>query len=360
MGVNGKKRARVILLILSIYLFLVAIKLMGGAFEFMGGGIAETIIETTTNPLLGFVIGILATSLVQSSSGTTSIVVALAGGGVLSLETAIPIVIGANIGTSVTNLIVSMAHILRRDEFERAFAGATVHDFFNWLAALVFLPLQIYFGLFTKIITAFSGFVGLGSGITFTSPVSYIVSPITKPVSSLVSPVPLIVLSLILLFLALKLLVSSTQFLFKSTASNFISDVLFKNPLRAFGIGLLFTAIIQSSSITTSLIIPLVGAGMLTLEKIYPYTLGANIGTTVTAILAALVFVSPIPIMIALAHLLFNFFGILVWYPLRAIPIKMAKKMGYIGSRHKFVAIGFIVILFYILPILLLLASGGI
>jgi sodium-dependent phosphate cotransporter len=61
---------------------------------------------------------------------------------VMYVSTAIPVIMGANIGTSVTNTIVSMGHVGNAEEFRRAFAGATIHDMFNWLSVIVFLPLE--------------------------------------------------------------------------------------------------------------------------------------------------------------------------------------------------------------------------
>jgi sodium-dependent phosphate cotransporter len=109
-----------------------------------GSGLAETLIATTTNPLVGLFIGILATSIIQSSSSTTSIVVGLVAGGALNVANAIPIVMGANIGTSVTNLLVSLTQIRRDLEFRRALSAAIVHDFFNILAVIVIFPLQYF------------------------------------------------------------------------------------------------------------------------------------------------------------------------------------------------------------------------
>ena len=80
---------------------------------------------------------------------------------------------------------------------------------------------------------------------------------------------------------------------------------------------------------------PLVGSGVLSVRKIYPYALGSNLGTTVTAILAALMIASPMGVTIAFAHLVFNFFGILIFYPLKKIPIKLAEWYAKITSKSR-------------------------
>ncbi|MGB6866044.1 MAG: Na/Pi symporter, partial [Candidatus Aminicenantaceae bacterium] len=133
-----------IFLLCFLYLFLFSIELMGTSLKMLGKGLAEALITTTTNPLIGLFVGVLSTSIVQSSSFTTSIVVGLVAGGALNVVNAIPIIMGANIGTSVTNILVSLTQIRRSVEFKLAFAAAIVHDFFNVLAVLVLFPLQYF------------------------------------------------------------------------------------------------------------------------------------------------------------------------------------------------------------------------
>ena len=135
---------RVVLLLAFLYLFLLSIDLMGSSMKMFGKGFAEALIASTSNPVVGLFIGIFATSLVQSSSSTTSIVVGLVGSGALTVDNAIPIIMGANIGTSVTNTLVSLANINRSAEFRRSFAASIVHDFFNFLAVMALFPLQYF------------------------------------------------------------------------------------------------------------------------------------------------------------------------------------------------------------------------
>ena len=128
-----------------LYLFFFSIELMSAAFKMGGRGFAEQLLNTASDPVAGLIIGFLATSLIQSSSTTTTIVVGLVASNALTIQLAIPIIMGAKIGTTTTNTIVSVAHVTRPAEFERAFAASTVHDFFNVLAALVILPIEIFF-----------------------------------------------------------------------------------------------------------------------------------------------------------------------------------------------------------------------
>ena len=95
------------------------------------------------NPMVGLMIGVLGTVLVQSSSTFTSIIVAAIGGANLKVRIAVPMLMGANIGTSVTNTLVAMTQIGNKEEFERAFSAATVHDMFNWATVLVLFPIEV-------------------------------------------------------------------------------------------------------------------------------------------------------------------------------------------------------------------------
>ncbi|MDH3424740.1 MAG: Na/Pi symporter, partial [Gemmatimonadota bacterium] len=157
---------RTLYFLLLLYLFFFSIELMSQAFKMAGRGFAEQLLNTTADPLAGLIIGFLATSLIQSSSTTTTIVVGLVASEVLTIPLAIPIIMGANIGTTTTNTIVSIGHVTRPREFERAFAASTVHDFFNILAALTILPIELLFHPVERMARfmeeAFAGAGGLG------------------------------------------------------------------------------------------------------------------------------------------------------------------------------------------------------
>ncbi len=329
---------------------------MGASLKLFGKGFASSLIETTTNPIVGLFIGILATSIIQSSSSTTSIVVGLVAGGALTIPNAIPIVMGANIGTSVTNLLASLTQIRRNIEFQRAFAAAIVHDFFNILAVLVIFPLQYFTNFLGRAATLVGEEFQHIGGLTFLSPVKTITLPVVDVFRHWIGDHPwiLLILALLCLLLALSQMVISLKVLVVKKAEVWFDRYLFKTALRAFLVGLLLTATVQSSSITTSLAVPLAGAGLLSLVQIFPYTLGANVGTTVTAILAALVTGNLSAIIVAFSHLLFNISGILFWWPLKVVPITLAQKFSVHSTRHKFIPILYIVVVFFFIPILLI------
>jgi sodium-dependent phosphate cotransporter len=327
---------------------------MGSSFKLFGKGFAETLIANTSNPLVGLFIGILATSLIQSSSSTTSIVVGMVGGGAMTVTNAIPIIMGANVGTSVTNTLVSMAHINRSNEFQRSFAASTVHDFFNLLAVVVLFPVQYFTNFLGKIAYFLEvNFKDIG-GLTLFNPIKSATKPLVKLLISWIGDFPwlLLIISLLVLFFALKQIVNVLRVLVVKRTERWFDKVLFKNGLRAFVVGLFITLLAQSSSITTSLIVPMAGAGILTLRQIFPYTLGANIGTTVTAIMASLVTGNDNAVIVAFAHLMFNITGIAVLWPLSKIPITLAEKLAEFSIRNKVYPIAYIIIVFFLIPLL--------
>ncbi len=340
-----------------LYLFILSISLLGASFKLAGKGVAESIFSATSNPVVALMIGVLATAIIQSSSTTTSILVGLVGSGFLTFEAAVPMVMGANIGTTVTNLFVSLAHISRTEEFKRAFAGSVVHDMFNLCAVAVLLPLQAYFnviGASAHYVESF--FEGFG-GLKFSSPLAAVTKPLAKGIIHLVHDSAWLaaIIAVILLFIALRYIVKVLKSMVLSKVELFFQRYIFRTPILGLLLGIALTALVQSSSITTSLVVPLLGAGVITLNQIFPYMMGANIGTTVTAFLASFVTGSPEAVSVAFAHLLFNVYGMAIWWPLKSVPISLSIKLANVTQKSKLYPILYIVIVFFVIPGLVLL-----
>ena len=361
--------------ILLLYVFLLSIKLLGTSFQLFGKGFAEQLITSYSNPFLGLFTGILATSLIQSSSTITSLIVGLVGGGVIPIAYAIPMIMGANVGTTITNTLVSLTFVTRKEDFRRAFAGATVHDFFNLCTIVVFFPLEINFHIIQKTALFLTNlFEGVG-GISVTSPLKLIIDPVVKSFKHLLTDIasfPDTLAGIVMLVLAVVVIASSLIYLVKTMRSltvrhteSFVDRYLFRNTVSAMTLGLALTIVVQSSSVTTSFIVPLVASGVISLERAYPYTLGANVGTTFTAILASLATVTAISglgintagVTIAFAHFTFNVYGIAVFYPLRRIPIFCARLLSDLAARSKKWALIYVVVLFFILPLSIVLLT---
>jgi len=355
---NRKEVAwRIFFIVILTYLFMLSIKLLGTSFKLFGSGFAEKLVTLTTNPFIGLFIGILATALVQSSSVTTSLIVGLTASNALTIGNAIPMVMGANIGTSVTNTFVSLAHIKNKKEFKRAFEVATVHDFFNLIAVIIFFPLELYFHFIEKSAIYISKIV-LGSNLSasFSSPLDFVLNPVSHLIKNLFSSNPYIILifSVILLYFSLNFFVKTIKPIAESEFKHKIHEHIFSRPLRSFSFGLLLTVVVQSSSITTSLIVPLAGTGIVSLESIFPYIIGANIGTTFTAVLAAIASGSTAGAVVATSHVLFNVFGAILVFPIRKVPITLSRKLASICMNSRFFAILYIVLLFYLIPVLVI------
>lgn len=454
---------------LSSYLLLLSVELFGSASMSLGGRMAGRLFRSASNPATRLAIGILATVLVQSSSTSTSIIVNLVGVGQITVQEGIPVIVGANIGTSITNLLICAGLSTGGVKLQRAFRGAVVHSVFNLLTAVCVLPLEIIIGAITgaggplywcaKTVAGIAEAQGLGRSnpLEGTSPTRLVSKPLASAVAtnskvvvhalSLGAPVALasswtntsagcaagserqlltrrvgtdcsqfycvpteldkdfkklhegaykrdltkcagfvaesdvqrcgshescyldagafyarhveqrpiltggfmrgagdVTGGMCTLLLAFAFLVAGlytlTEFLTLLLGGGMNRVVLRlprgKGALAIAG-GLVLTLATESSSVTTSVLTPLCGLGLLSLSDMFPLVLGANIGTTLTALLAALATSSADAVEIALCHIFFNLVGVLIWFPvpsLRRIPLRAAELLGlYAGHR---------------------------
>ena len=270
---------RAVLILGILFVFLTGVQGLGTGFRNLGEDLLSQFFEATKNPFLGLVVGILGTTLVQSSSATTAMVVGMVGAGSLNVENAVPMVMGANIGTTVTNTMVSLGHVSRADEFRRAFAAATCHDFFNFIAVAVLLPLEIFTGFLRQTAGMIAeGLVGTGGG-KMANPLKDATKTVVHAVDlglgslfehHLARAVGLILVSGVLIFVALVFLVKVLRALTATRLEGFLTKALGKNAVVGILVGATVTVMVQSSSITTSVLIPLAGAGLVTLEAIFP------------------------------------------------------------------------------------------
>ncbi|XP_003226172.2 sodium-dependent phosphate transport protein 2B [Anolis carolinensis] len=447
-----KNIGKFILLLGLLYFFVCSLDVLSSAFQLVGGKAAGDIFKdgsVLSNPVAGLVIGVLVTVMVQSSSTSSSIIVSMVSSSLLSVRHGIPIIMGANIGTSVTNTIVALMQAGDRNEFRRAFAGATVHDFFNWLSVFVLLPIEVASGYLYHLTDVIVKSFHLESGENAPDLLKVITDPFTKLIiqldksvisgiatgdeaaknKSLVknwcktensltavnttvsssanctspdlcwangnltwttrnvsgteyikkcqhifagSDLPdlaigliLLAFSLLVLCTCLILIVKLLNSVLKGQVASVIKKTLntdFPFPFSwltgymAMLVGAGMTFIVQSSSVFTSAITPLVGIGVISIERAYPLTLGSNIGTTTTAILAALA--SPgsrlkYSLQIALCHFFFNISGILLWYPIpfMRIPIRLSKGLGNVTAKYRWFAIFYLLFCFFLIPL---------
>ncbi len=352
-----------------IYLLITAVGMIGSGFKGASKGQAMELFSFATNPFMGLIVGVMATAMIQSSSTVTSIIVGLVAGG-LPVEMAVPMIMGANIGTTITNTIVSLGHVRRKKEFRRAFAAATVHDFFNIMAVAIFLPIEIIFHPLQKA----AGFLSthLVGGEDLSVKGLNFIKPITKPViaefRNFAEMITVQGANILLVFFGIAIIFMSIVFIGKllkklmvGRAKRIMHASIGRGPVSGITSGAIVTVLVQSSSTTTSLMVPLAGTGVFKLKQIYPFTLGANIGTTITALLAATAISGPTAILalqIALVHLIYNTLAVLFIYGiknLRKMPIRGAMWLARVAAEKKVYALLYLFGIFFVVPGLLVM-----
>jgi solute carrier family 34 (sodium-dependent phosphate cotransporter) len=349
-----------------VYMLLIGVDVIGSGFSTLSGGRegAAAIFEFASNPFIAVILGVLATVLVQSSSAVTSVIVGMVAGG-LPLVTAIPMIMGSNMGTTITNTIVSLGSLRNGKEFNRAFQAATVHDFFNLLSIVILLPVELLFhplerlsGIMT---TWFQGDANLSMRDlnfmrTITRPVSSSINDLFSGLSNTVGGSVGIAVGITMVILAVIFLGQLLKSVMKGRAKEIVNSAIGRGPVAGIASGAIVTIIVQSSSTTTSLVVPLAAIGTLTTKQVFPFTMGANIGTTVTAILAATAVTGPysdLAMQIALVHMLYNLAGVLAFSlipVLKDLPLKMAAWLGAMVEKNRAYAFGYVFAVFFVLP----------
>jgi sodium-dependent phosphate cotransporter len=351
--------------ILLLFFFLIGVKSLEGAIKLLGSDFAESLFSLHHNPIIALMSGMLATVLIQSSSASTAIIVGLVSSGALAFDQAIPMIMGANLGTSVTNTFVSLGYITDKLNFKRAFAAATVHDFFNILSVLILLPIELSTGFMSKMATGAAEFLygSVGASLKFKSPIKAAIKPFVNSIKSFVTDVlPLeqsyaggvmAIIAGVIIISSLAIIVRQTKLIVEENKGEILNSLLQKNPYFGVLFGIVVTFCVQSSSITTSLLVPLAGSGLLSLQSVFSVTVGANIGTTTTALLASLAG-NVHGLAIAIVHLLFNVCGMMIWYlppQLRGVSPYLATKLGEISMKKKRYGFAYIAMVFFIVPI---------
>ncbi|KEO72046.1 Na/Pi symporter [Anditalea andensis] len=346
-------------LVLAFVLFVFSIDLLTYSLGTFSNDVTKDIFTATLNPFVGLFIGLLMTAMFQSSSMITAMVVAVVASGSLSLIQAVPVIMGANIGTTLTSTLVSFTFIMKRNEFKRALAAGVLHDIFNILTVIILFPLELYFG-FLSYFSEYLTHTFFAADDPTKSEFIYnvlITRPFTLWITQLFAqPILWFILAILLVFGSIKILSETVYKAFLSTHFKNLSEHVFKAPLLTFIYGILFTAAVQSSTVTTSLVVPAVATRKIKLAKIFPFIIGANMGTTITAIIAA-IYKTEAAISIAIVHVIINLIGALIFLPfpaIRHIPVMIASFFGRISINKKYVSLAYILMTFFIIPFLLI------
>jgi sodium-dependent phosphate cotransporter len=363
-GTHQAKKTTVLQVVVSVlfifYLFLLSLEMLGGAFRLIGQQFAQDILSATSNPFIGLFIGLLFTAIVQSSSLTTSITVAMVAAGTLALENAIPIIMGANVGTTVTCSLVTLAHIAAKTEYRKAVAAATVHNIFNLFVAIILFPLEYFTGFLSylsKQLTSIFFPANLWSPSNW-SLIGKFVKPLSEQITNFMQfdIFWLLLLAIALLFASLQAFTLLFRLVLIGDSLKALDKYIFGSQLKSLFSGLFLTAGIQSSSVTTSLLVPLVATNKVSMKNAFPFVMGANIGTTITALIAA-VTKSDTAVSLALAHVLFNLIGVIIIYPVpfvRNIPIWLAQRVGALTMKWRIAGFIYLVLMFFVIPFLLI------
>jgi solute carrier family 34 (sodium-dependent phosphate cotransporter) len=353
---------------LLVYVLLAAVNTIGDGFKMAVGASAAELFGFASNPIIALIIGVVATALIQSSSTVSSIIVGMVAGG-LPLSIAIPMVMGANIGTSLTSTLVSLGHVRNDDEFGRAFSAATVHDSFNLLAVLILLPLELVFKPLERMTAALVSLLPMETSVNVGSVhfMGMLLGPSKDLMKAAVSWMPTVMAGATMIAIGIGLILFVVTAIGRilrkvmvGRALRVMEAAVGRGPVSGIGAGATITVMVQSSSTTTALIVPMAGAGVFSLRQIYPFTLGANIGTTITALLAATAITGPtaaVAMQIAAIHLLFNLFAIAIIFGLpilRSVPLHMAEGLATLARRNRLYVASYIFGVFFVIPLVAL------
>ncbi|KAL3667932.1 hypothetical protein V7S43_006809 [Phytophthora oleae] len=374
----------------ALYFFMVAVKFIESGFTVALGCDAKGAFTIANNPLAGLVLGLVSTALLHSSSTITSITVTLVATQGLTIRQGVFIVMGANIGTCVTCIVVAFGQIQTRSRFQRAMEAATVHTMFNVWSVFIMFPLEVIFHPLERLSVLMSD--AKTSGGSFASPVDAVIKPfssllirvdtqsimdITSGKKQCTSDVSLLSggafegsslsdgqIGVIVVVIGFLMLAASLIWFIQMLAKVFLgpTKVLVSRMLAFNGYiniiaGAMITFVVQSSTVVTCTLTPMAGLGVFTLDQVYPLIVGANLGTCGTALLASLVVGDKQAVAVALAHLWFNVFGIVLFYliPFMRRPIlSWARSIAYFSASWAGVGIAFIFMVYLILPGVLL------
>lgn len=382
--INYYDRLKIVtLLILGVFLFICSLEGLRCGFKLVGSewqSYLLSMIETRLAPLTGLALGMLATSLVQSSSAviaTTMVSMAglVASGLPLSstISFGIPIILGANVGTTITNTIVALG--TRKEEFRSVIPAVLIDDIYEFLSISVFFILEITTGFLSKITTSLASFFidvlkFEAIFVMFQRSVIDILikGPITEPVGEIFSSFLGTRLGGILLsitwfgtiLLSLYLIEKNLSKLIKTPGARDRVLSAFKSPTRSFTTGFTITWMVGSSSVGTSLAIPFLAEKVVDLERVYPYMLGCNMATAVDlSQIYSYISGGIVGMTLGLAHVILNIFGLIVWLctPLKVVPLRIANGIGRFIISYRYSAlllVGYAFLLFFVIPLVII------
>lgn len=351
----------------ALFLLISAVSTISSGFSQMGATAAHNLFSFAGNPFVGLAVGVLATVVIQSSTTVTAITVTAVGTGALTVGESIPIILGSNVGTTVTCTFVALGFVGDTDDFRRALTASTIHDFFNLLALSIFFPLELLFHHLERISGWLADLLYGGSSTPDPSafnPIRAVTRPIVTAIRDTIGQIGstqtggvLVVLTgIAMIFFAVRSLSKLLKTLMQGRAQNLLLTAVGEGSGRAMLTGLGVTLVTQSSTVTNSVLVPFAGTGAITAKQIYPVTLGGNLGTTFTSLLAALAVTGPqarFGLQAALVHVVYNVLAILlIWCVpfLRPLPLKGATWLANKSADDKRFLATYLIGVFILLP----------
>ncbi|MDP7207811.1 MAG: hypothetical protein QGH14_04445 [Candidatus Bathyarchaeota archaeon] len=383
---SSRKVRLLIVLVFGIFLFISSLEGVKSGFKlifFEWQKSILTMITDNTAPLTGLAIGILSTALVQSSSAVIAATMVSMSGMVASglpmvdaMRFGVPMVLGANIGTTVTNTIVifGVRRGMTMNEFGDTIPGVIVDDVYEALTIGIFFILEMTTGAISKTTLRIGEYLSSSLGLkavlaSFDKTIIDIVikEPLINPLKNLIvdftgqriGGVVLFVFWFLTIIFSMGLITKGLENLIQTDWEEKIK-MAFNSPARSFFTGFSITWLVGSSSIGTSLIIPLLATKVVDLKKAYPYLCGCNMGTTVDlSQIYGYLAGGMVGVMLGLAHVMLNIVALLLWLvsPLRFVPVRIAEWIGAIIQTNENAAIRlviWVIVLFFLLPIVLI------
>jgi len=373
-------------LALSIYLFIASLEGVKSGFKLIFAEWQTSILSMVTSntaPMTGLALGMLSTALVQSSSAVVAATMVSMSGMVASglpLEAAIqfgvPMVLGANIGTTVTNTIVAFGvqRGMTMKEFKDTIPGVIVDDVYEALTITIFFILELSTGVISRTV------IRLGNFYTKVLKMEDFFAAFDKTIIDIIIEEPLIkptkALAVgflgdrfggVLLFLVWFVIIIVTMGMITNGLEKIIEmewedkvKAAFENPYRGFATGFGITFLVGSSSIGSSLVIPFLATKVVDLKKAYPYLVGCNMATTVDlSQIYGYVAGGVVGMILGSAHVLLNIMALTIWLisPLRFVPVKIAEWLGDRIAQNKnaaYALLAWVVVVFFVIPILVI------
>ncbi|CAB3400184.1 unnamed protein product [Caenorhabditis bovis] len=401
------------LIFLVLFVYVCCLANMSTAFGLLASrGLGKAIQQSPliNDPISAVVVGMLATVILQSATTTTNILVTMVAANMITVHDAIPVMIGSELGSSLVNAMVSLAYSGKPEQFRRAFSAAILGDVFNICGLFVIFPMEMITGLIEKVSWWIVDPMISEQGLSFktlellTDPINQFILQVNEPelLNATIRPEMfeanhsfvqrcqfangsriyncpydhlfaysmlgdraigwiVLIVSIVSLIFCLVAIVYLIQKLLEGHAAIYIRRLLSKQcpgvlkPCTGYVV-MLVGLIIQSNSIFSSSLTPLVGSGVVTLEQMYPLVLGSNIGTTFSGVLAAF---STDPsrfekaLHMAMCQVNYNIIGTCLFYIIpctRKFPVYLAVKLGNLTDRYRWFIVVFILAFFVVIP----------